>query len=94
MGVMENKTGVHIEQFHNTVYCICIIGTTNIYILRENVSHFILYSDLNIVDDFLAVILIHILINLDHNPLVSSIWCQVHPGQGGHHAGAAQQQQQ
>ena len=42
----------------------------------------------------MTMILIHILINPDHNALVSSIWCQVHPGQGGHPAGAAQQQQQ
>ena len=36
------------------------------------------------------MILIHMTINPDHNPLISSIWCQVHPGQGGHNAGDAQ----
>ena len=42
----------------------------------------------------MTMILIHILINPDHNPLVSSICCPINPGQGGHPAGAAQQQQQ
>ena len=49
---------------------------------------------LQIINNLLTMILIHLTINLDHNPLVSSIWCQVHPGQGGHHAGAAQQHQE
>ena len=40
------------------------------------------------------MILSHLAINLDHNPFVSSIWCQVHTGQGGPPAEAAQQNQE
>ena len=49
-------------------------------------------SYLDILNNLLTIILINLTINLDYNPLIPSIWCQVHPGLGGQHEGELQQQ--